>query len=121
MNSTQMLIVLGIWSVAMTILWVLSAAYQWAVARRAIGPDDLRDSAHKAHSRIDALHTRCTGVETRLQAMPTHADLIKVVEAVARIGGDVRNIQGQMNGINSGIMRLEKSIDTLTDHHIKEG
>lgn len=116
-----MLLWFGGWSLAMTVLWVALSVFIWIGRRGVASHDDLRESGHKAHQRIDALKDRCVTVEARLQGMPTHADLNKVVDAVARIGGDVRNMQGQVSGITSAMLRIENGLDTLMEHHIKEG
>ena len=120
MNNADILAYFGLWSIIMTLLWVALAISLWVRRSGYVEPDDLRETSHKAHSRIDDLHARCIMVEERLSGVPTHADLNKVVEAVARIGGDVRNMQGQIGGITSAMLRMERSLDTLIDHHIKE-
>jgi len=120
MKVTDVLLYFGIWSVIMTVLWVVVAIHSWISSAGGVKHDDLRESSHKAHCRIDDLHTKCLTVEQQMKTAPTHADLNEVVAAVGRIGGDVRNLQGQLGGISSGMLRVEKSLDTLTEHQLKE-
>jgi len=121
MKTSDVIVYFGVWSILMTALWVVVAVTLWMSRRGSVNHEHLRESSHKAHCRIDDLKERCVTVEARINTVPTHADLNKVVEAVARIGGDVRNMQGQIGGISNAMLRMEKSLDVLTEHHIKEG
>jgi len=120
MKASDVIAWFGAWSFFMTLLWCLLAAYQWASSRRMIDRDTLRDASHKAHCRIDDLDARCIKAEEQLKAAPTHEDLARVTDMVHRIGGDVRNIQGEISGINASTVRIEHALDILTEHHIRE-
>lgn len=120
MSDETLLWHLGTWSLLIVVLVAIAALHHRAGHRNLVTVADMRASSHRTHGRIDELHTRCTTVEERLNSAPSHADLNKVIEVVGRIGGDVRNMQGQMSGITASMTRMERSLNMLTDHHINE-
>ncbi len=116
-----MLVIHHGWAILATLVMAGVVTYLWVISRQHPSGEDHRASAHQLHCRIDDLHTRCTRQEEQMKSLPTHQDLHKVADAVYRIGGDVRNLQGQLGGISTSVGRMEKALGILTEHHIKEG
>ena len=120
MKTSDVILYFGVWSILMTSLWIALSVYLWISMRGGVGPADLRETAHKAHQRIDELNSRCITVEERMRALPTHADLVSLSTTIHRIGGDVRNLHGQIDGIQTATARMETSLATLIEHHLHE-
>ncbi|MBB4267779.1 DUF2730 family protein [Roseospira visakhapatnamensis] len=84
-----------------------------------------RDAHGGAHveitQRLDRGEARFARLEARIEGLPTHADMTALTTLVAEVGGQVRELNGRLDGLTRVSTRLERSVDMLMENELAQG
>ncbi|MQX36832.1 DUF2730 family protein [Roseospira navarrensis] len=86
---------------------------------------DWRDRHAEAHAeitaRLDRGEARFQRLESRIEGLPTHADLTALTTMVAEGSAQTREVAARLDGLSHLAGRLERSLDLLTEHELARG
>ncbi|KAA5603761.1 DUF2730 family protein [Roseospira marina] len=84
-----------------------------------------RDQHVAAHgditARLDRGEARFQRLESRIEGLPTHADLTALTTMVGEVSAQTREIGARLDGLAELTKRLDRSLDLLTEDRLAQG
>lgn len=70
---------------------------------------------------VEAVGARVAKLEDAVRSAPTHDDVRALGDRVARVEGAVEVVAVKIEGVREGMMRVERDLSLLVQHHLRGG
>jgi chromosome segregation ATPase len=92
-------------------------AFVWRLKGEFASKGDMAET----RTRLDTLEGDVTKMSARLETLPDHEDLSDVRERLASMEGAIKVASEQVEGLRQVMVRLERPLNQLLDHHMNRG
>ena len=96
---------------------LVATAILWRLKGEFASKADLQQT----RDRLDTVEAEIERVCTRLEMLPDHEDLSDVRERLASMEGAIKVASEQVEGLRQVMVRLERPLNQLIDHHMNRG
>lgn len=103
---------------------LVQAVFVWLVwsMRKAFVTAEKCAACQKALSgQVEEMDKRQEVAEVKMQGVPSYSDLTEVLKELESVRGDIKEVRAFQEGQQQSLTRIEKQMDMLMDHHMREG